>query len=319
MRFENKIVSLSSLDLSDHTFRITTDRSVVELTESLNSLGLIHPPLLMEKGRMFTVLSGFRRIQAGQDLGWPDLPARVADPGTEKTECALVAIADNALQRQLNLIEVSRALNLLAKFFHTPEMLAKTAASLALPGNLAVIRKIQKLCRLPQSVQELIVAETVSLSMALDLEKISHEACIAYAEIFSKLRLSLSKQREIFTLVKEIAMREDKDNLAILAEAEISRILSDENLNHTQKTQKIRFYLKQRRFPVLVEAKGKFEDFKRKLSLGNNFQLIPPPDFEGNQYAIRLNFDNLDELKSHRSALTGLIEHNHFNKILNGF
>jgi len=316
MRFENKIVPLSSLDLSDHTFRVTTGQHIVELAESLKLLGLIHPPLLIEKGRMFTIISGFRRIQACQRLGWPTLPARVADPGTGKIACAQFAIADNALQRQLNLIEVSRSLNMLSEFFHEPESLVKIAASLALPGNLSAIKKIQKLCHLPQLVQELIVADVISLSMALELEKIPHEECTAFADIFNELRLSLGKQREIFTLVKEIALREEKNILTILAEAEICRILSDENLNHPQKTLKIRSYLKQRRFPALVEAENKFEEFKQDLPLCNNFELIPPADFEGTRYVIRLHFNTLDELKSHRSVLAGLIENNQFKKIL---
>lgn len=314
MRFENKIVSLSSIDLSDQTFRITTEGRIVELAESLKLLGLIHPPLLLEKEQRFTVLSGFRRIQAGQYLGWPTLPARVADPATEKLACAQFAIADNVQQRQLNLIEVSRALNLLSEFFHEAENLANEATSLALPGNLAVIKKIKKLSRLPQFVQELIVADVLSLSMALELEKVSQEECTAFAEIFNELRLSLAKQREIFTLIKEIAQREEKNNMAILSEAQIFRILTEENLNHAQKASRIRFYLKQRRFPALVETENKFEEFKKNLSLNHHFELIPPADFEGSKHVIRLHFNSLDELKSHRSALAKLIENTEFKK-----
>jgi len=314
MRFENKMVSLSSIDLCDHTFRITTERPVAELAESRNLRGLIHPPLLIERGPRFIVLSGFRRIQAGQYIGWSTLPARVADPAAEKKECALFAITDNVQQRQLNLIEVSRALNLLAEFFHEPEKLVKMAAALTLPGNLAVIKKIQKLCRLPLFAQELIVKGILSLSMALDLEKISHEACTAFAEIFNELRLSLAKQREIFTLVKEIGLREEKNSMAILAEADVRRIRSDPDLSIAQKTQKIRFYLKQRRYPTLVEAQKKFEEFKKNLPLGNNFQLMPPADFEGTEHVVRLHFNGLDELKSHQSILAGLIANKHFIK-----
>jgi len=314
MRFETKNVPVSSIDLSDITFRITTDRSIAELAESLKSLGLIHSPLLIERGDMFTVLSGFRRIQVGQLLGWQTLSARVAHPATEKIECARFAIADNTLQRQVNLIEISRALNLLAEFIHEPEKLAEMATQLALPGNLSVIQKIQTLCRLPQCVQELIAANIISLSMALDLEKIPQEACISFAEMFNELRLSLGKQREIFTLVNEIALREEKDRMAILAETGIHRILSDENLSRSQKASEIRSCLKQRRFPVLVEAKRKFEEFKKKLPLDNNFRLYPPDDFEGAEYIIGLHFNSLDELESHHTTLKRVIENNHFKE-----
>ena len=314
MHFENKIVALSSIDLSDHTFRITTDRDLNELVESVEKLGLIHSPLLLDRGSLFTVLSGFRRIQAARHLGWPTLSARVADAGTEKLACAQFAIADNAQQRPLNLIEVSRALNLLSELILEPEQLVKTAASLALPGNLGVIKKIQKLSRLPRFFQELIVADTLSLPMALELGKIPTDAGIALAEIFNELRLSLGKQREIYTLIKEIALREDKSLLTVLNEAKICQTRADENLNRPQKTSKIRFYLKQRRFPILTEAQIKFEEFKTNLPRCSNFKLIPPAGFEGKEHVIQLNFSSLDELNSHRSVLTGLIENKQFKE-----
>jgi len=100
----------------------------------------------------------------------------------------------------------------------------------------------------------------------------------------------------------------------VLAEMEICRILSNENLNHAQKTSKIRIYLKQRRFPALVEAEKKFKEFKKNLPLDNNVKLIPPAGFEGTEHLIQLHFNSLDELKSHQSVLAGLIENNHFKK-----
>lgn len=314
MRFENEIIPFSSIDLSDHTFRITTEQNILELAESLKFPGLIHSPLLLESERRFIVISGFRRIRAGRHLGWPNLPARVADPATEKLECAQFAIADNVQQRQLNLIEVSRALNLLSGFFHQPEELAKMAAALALPGNLTVIKKIQRLCRLPQFVQELVAGGILALSMALELEKIAPAECTAFAELFKELQLSFGKQREIFNWVKEIAAREEKNSTAILAEEDIGRIRSDADLSNAQKTSQIRRYLKKRRYPTLVEVEKQFEKFKKDLTLCDNFKLIPPADFEGTEHVIRLHFNCLDELKTHQSILAGLIENDLFKK-----
>jgi len=318
MVFENKTVSLASIDLSDQAYRITTDRNLDQLIESINMLGMIHPPLLIEKGSVFIVLSGFRRIQAARHLGWPTLAARVTDAAADTSACIQYAIADNTLQRQLNLIEVSRALNLLSGCFSDMDQLAKTAASLSLPGNIGVIKKIQKLCRLSKLVQDLVVAGILSLPMALALEKIPPEACSAFAGIFNELRPSLGKQREIFTFVKEIALREGKPFVSILAETEISQTLNNENLSRPQKTSKIRTYLKQRRFPVLMEAQNKFDEFKTNLPIGNNFKLIPPAGFEGREHVIQLNFSSLDELNSHRSTLAKLIENEQFNQYWSG-
>lgn len=307
MRYDAMMVPLSAVDLCDQTFRITTDQNVDSLRKSIKLLGLLHPPFLMKRGERFTVISGFRRIQACFQLGWQALSAGVVPPEAENLACIQIAIADNALQRRLNLMEVSRALNLLAQSIPEPEKLAYTASSLTLPDNPAIIRKIQTLCLLPPVVQELIVADVLSLSMALALEKIPRDACIAFAEMFQALQPSLGKQRELFTMVNEIALREEKDCLVVLGEAGIRGILIDENLNKAEKTAKIRSYLKQRRFPTLAAAKIKFDEFRKKLPTGDHFKLMPPPDFEGTEHVIRLHFNGLDELKSHGSVLADLM------------
>lgn len=312
MRFENRVVPLAAIDLNDQTFLITTERGIDELTESIKTLGLIHAPLLIPQKQNFVIISGFRRIQAALALGWQTLAARIATPEVQKSLWARIAIADNAQQRQLNLIETSRALALLSQFFEKPEERIKVGTTLGLPPSVTATRKIQRLCRLPQFIQNEIIAGTLSLSIALELEKHSDSSQIVFVEIFSQLRLSLSKQRELLTWVTEIARREGKDPMIILTEDSLTGILSDENLDRSQKTVVLRQYLKQRRFPALTQAKNKFEDFKKNLHLGNNFKLFPPPDFEGDEHIICMHFKSIEELKVHQQTLTELIENEHF-------
>ena len=64
----------------------------------------------------------------------------------------------------------------------------------------------------------------------------------------------------------------------------------------------------------MVETEKRFEELKKNLPLSNHFNLIPPPEFEGSGHVIRLYFNSLDELQSHRSVLAELIENDHFKK-----
>ncbi len=312
MLFENRVVPLTAIDQNDHTFLITTERGIDDLTESIRMLGLIHAPLLIPQKQKFSVISGFRRVQAVLALGWPTIAARIAGPQIEQSVCAQLAIADNAQQRQLNLIELSRALVLLSQFFGASEDLIKVGAGLGLPRSVIATRKIQRLCRLPQFIQNEIIQGGLSLSMALELEKVSASSQVVFVQIFSQLRLSLSKQRELLIWVTEIARREEKDPMTILTEDYLTGILSDENLDRSQKTVALRQYLKQRRFPALTRAKSKFEDFKKNLHLGNNFKLFPPPDFEGDEHIICMHFNSIAELKGHQQTLRELIENEQF-------
>jgi len=279
-------------------------------------VGLITSPLLLTTGAKYIVVSGFRRIYAGRHLGWSSIEARVADPGTEKIEYVRYAITDNALQRPLNLIETSRSFGLLSVFFKDINRMTAAASELGLPGNPSIIKKIQALCHLPLLIQNYILADTISLAMAEELQQMDSDEGIVFASLFNNLRLSLNKQREIITLVKEVALREDISIRQLLDENGFLNIINDDNLNRTQKTQQIRFYWRQRRFPTLVRAEKEFKELVNKLSLGSNIQLFPPKNFEGNEYSLRLNFTNIDELQNHQHRLLKLTNDPVFKKIL---
>ncbi len=83
---------------------------------------------------------------------------------------------------------------------------------------------------------------------------------------FETLKLSLNKQKEILTIVKEISLREDIPILKVIKTDRVQKILSNEDLDRNQKIRKIRIYLKQRRFPVITAAEKEFENQLKNLS-----------------------------------------------------
>jgi len=312
--------------MEDQTCRITTETSNASLMDSIERVGLMSPPLLIPKktesnaegmqSPCFTIVCGFRRIAVCQDLGWSDIEARVLGPDTASSDCVKFAIGDNALQRSLNLIETSRSLCLLAEVFKADELVSM-AKALGLPDNPSVIRKIMPLCLLPDIIQNGILSGILSMPVALELGTFDPpDAGTAFAVLFETLRLSLSKQREVITLVREIAIREDISILDVLHGDHLQEILGDDDLDRNQKARSVRLYLRQRRFPAITHAERAFERHVRDLKLGNQMKLIPPANFEGNVYTLSMCFSNLAELKSLRTSFDQLIRNPSLEKIL---
>ena len=61
---KNQTVKLSEIDHADDTYRITTQTDVSDLKQSFKRVGLLNPPFLIENNSSYTVVSGFRRIEA---------------------------------------------------------------------------------------------------------------------------------------------------------------------------------------------------------------------------------------------------------------
>ena len=316
IRHREKIISLATILRVDHTYRISTNEGIDSLLVSIPEVGLMHPPVLQERSGGYIIIAGFRRVAACRRLGWSEITARIVDRNTGELACAQLAIADNTFQRSLNLIEVSRSINLLTGFFKDMKGLTKTASKLRLPDNPSLISKIQRLRHLPSSVQQDILSGSITLSMALELGRLEPTIGIAFSTLFRSLKLSLNKQREIMTLVKEIARREDIPVNHLLVSAEFRDILEDKALGTAEKTGRIRAYLRQRRFPRIVEAKKIFEENVRELKLGEGTQLIPPRDFEGRTYGLKMQFKDIEELKTRRTGLDKIIQHPKLKTIL---
>ena len=301
MRSEKlETVRLSDIG-SDERFRITTRTDNDLLCESVRYAGLISPPILLQTISGFAIVCGFRRISVCRSLEMTDIPARVLPIGTSDSECVKLAITDNALQRSLNLIEISRSLNLLSSFSDNEKELSRAALSLGLPANPSLIRKIKPLCLLPVSVQEGILSECIALPIAQELQGLTNQEAIAIADMFRELNPSLNKQREILMLTKEIALRENI-SLSTLT-GQLENMINDPDADKNQKIQKIRLYLKQRRYPALSRAETDFEHIMKKLQLGNGLDLIAPKYFEGREYTVALRFKTLEELRQNASML----------------
>ncbi len=316
MGFKQKIVKLSLIDFKDESFRITTQKNTDHLMDSIDNVGLLNLPLLIEKRSGYKIVCGFRRVEACRRLDWSDIEVRILDVDTKRLECIKYAITDNSLQRPLNLIEQSRSINLLYLFFNDVGAMGKELSVMGLPENQSIIKKIKELCHLPGSVQRGILSNTVSLTMALELGKLQQDAGEGFAKLFETLKLSLNKQREILTLVKEISLREDIPILKVIESNILQKILTNEDLDRNQKISKIRIYLKQRRFPVITTAEKEFEKHLKKLKLGNGVKLIPPDNFEGSTYFLKISFKNLIELKDRKASFDAFIRNPSLKNIL---
>jgi hypothetical protein len=309
-------IALAGINLQDDTFRITTRTDVNDLLESIQYDGLITPPLLIKKNSAFIIVSGFRRIAACLKLDWNEITARVLKPEVGALACLRLAIAENALQRSLNLIETSRCLQKLSLFITNTRHLAESASSLGLPDNPSIIDKIKSLSLLARPIQNSILADTISLAMAKELESLEADCAIAFTRLFDQLKIGLNKQKEIVTRVKEIARRDGLSMQEVMEDKCFIEIITHRDLDRGQKSRKLRSYLRQRRYPRIVEAEKKFEIHHKNLSLGNDIKLIPPKEFEATTYGLNLTFTNLEHLKTLQTRLNKIIQQPDLKKIL---
>ena len=308
-------ISMDDIDAGDLTYRITTRSDVEDLLGSIQKIGLIQPPVLAG-GSGHAIVCGFRRIAACRKLGWTRITARVLEKTTDRFKIAQLSIADNALQRSLNLVETSRALKLLDDFGSDNQQRTEAARALGLPISPSIAPAVKKICLLPLPIQKSVLNDSINLSMALELGALEPLAAEGLVRLFEQLKVGLNKQRELLLLLKEIAEREEATIPHLIAEKSLQKILKSVEIDRAVKRQKVRSYLRQRRFPAITKAETEYRKWVKQLKLGSHINLTPPKDFEGNTFSMNLRFNNRRELSDLNKKIEEIIQHPALGKIL---
>ena len=310
-------VAVDQIELQDSTFQISTDKDLDRLAGSIEGLGLIAPPMLLRRESHYIVVSGFQRIAACRRIRIPRIPARILEEARPSLKCAQLAIAENSLQRTLNLVEISRALNLLDRFVREPSKPGKMLQILGLPESPSLNMKLKKIQHLPGPLQSGILADRISMDMALRLGGLEKNDALLLFHIFSELNLSHSKQKEVLTNIEEISRRENIPLAPLLASNGIQVILDDDGLDRLQKTKYLRDYIKKRRFPHLYAAEKQFADLLKKMKLGNRMALKPADYFEGTSLTLSISFKDLNELHQDVTTLNQELKKSNLSDLIN--
>lgn len=316
MKYKEAILEIDQIDINDITYRITTETHIEDLAASIEDIGLLNAPILERLDEHFIILSGFRRVAACNLLNIDQIKTRLVSSESPQLDRVKIAISENSLQRALNLIETSRALNLLAGFLEDRVRLQATASKLALPENPKMIDNIMQLSFLPDATQQAVLSETIGLPVALHLGKMKETVAEILVEIFEKLRFSLNKQREIILLSEEISHREDISLFDVLKDPRIDAIMNNKDMDRAQQGRELRRYLKQRRYPKLSRAESVFEKEKKALKMENQIRLHPPLHFEGETYTFHFQFSTLKEYQKRLETLNRIADHASFKKII---
>ena len=317
MQIFSDTVAINHIDLNDTTFKISTDSSTDDLIESIENIGLISPLILKSKAdSRYIVVSGFRRVAACRIIGWQHVDARIIGEAENDLDCLKLAIADNALTRQLNVIEQADSISKLSAFYADEIELSRESKKIGLNVNPGLIKKLKEINTVHPELVKKMAAGIISLTIGLELGNVEQSSAIAFLQIIERLNPTLNHQKEIFRLTKEISRLNNVPLSEVINDLIASDTINDPELDRNQKIKRIRQKLNQIRYPEIVRFETNYLTCLQNIKLPESIHLIPPKDFEGNNYSMHLNFQNLNQFKEINHVLNKLQDHPDFAKIL---
>ena len=312
-------VPLHQVDLSDETFSVNFMPDLEKLRSSIKEVGPIEPVLLKKKNQGYQVVCGFRRIRLASELEIPVIEAGVF----EEKECGDVelfslSLHENATGRGFNTVEAAIALDKLVHRFHvSPSTVIRTYLPLfSLETNEKILNTYLSLARMEEEVKSYVLREKVSRTNIRRFSSLTPEDRSAVLSLISSLKLGENSLRETLTLLEEIAPRERRTIREITEHPDIRDILSHEEFTPSQRTERVKKVLLQRRYPRLHRLEETFHEKRKTLHLPAGLSVHHEPYFEGKGLRVELRFATLEEYRSLLASLSTLAEKEAFLDML---
>jgi ParB family chromosome partitioning protein len=182
--------------------RAFDEKALGELRDSLDQAGLLQPIIVRPAGdHSFELIAGERRCRAAEALGWDDIDAVIRE--VDDRTLLTLALVENLQRDALSPIDEARGYQ---------RMIDEFGVSQAEVGELvgrdrSTVSNALRLLRLPQSVQDLLHAGTLSTGHARALLQVSDQRTVpALAERMVTDQLSV-REAEALTRSKKPSKR----------------------------------------------------------------------------------------------------------------
>lgn len=292
-----KRIALSHIDLTDDTYSISP-LPEAQLPESfLNSIarvGILHPPIVKAKlPESFQVISGRKRLRAAKKvLALQDCDCLCLSRETPDEKTFMILLEERLSSGTITPVAQAIFITKVLKFTDEQQAAEKFLPLLGYPPHPFHIKRLLSLLELEEALIQHLHAGLLDDKTALELTALSFMDRLAIFGIIKAMQLSVGKQKKLLAVCRELAARHDCSIAAILAEAEITKILDHPAANTPQKAARLMDWLSVKKSPRLSAAEEEFRKFSQGLGLPAGAALTHSPNFEKDSLLLSLPFKN---------------------------
>lgn len=314
-------IDLSSEGYDRYLFRYGRDSDVVQ--ESIRKVGLINPVILkrnQDANGVYTIVCGYQRIMACQELGQVSIEAKVID-GLNDEEILLLVLHDNLSSRGFNEIEKGIVIK---KFLDTgysyDRLMSEITPLLGVPSNKNMIDKYISLLRLGSEIKKAVAKREIEPEKAFLLMQLDDvERDIVWRVLFRESSTNINETKETIRNLLDLKQIKQMEMVELLSSKEISLITSDSKSNKRQRGERIYILIKSMRYPVISKKEDEFDESCSELGLDNDVRINHSRYFEGDEIRITIKVSNEEKLRSNIEKLLSNIGNGMFKKIFSIF
>jgi ParB family chromosome partitioning protein len=310
---------LNQINIADDSYRITFAPRLEELTRSIKTVGLVQPIIVRHTSEgTYQIVSGYKRVLVLKELGRQSLPALVSEPSDmSPTQAFLMNLHDNAITRQLNIIERATALAKLRQFYSMNEedLVKQFLPIMGDDPSYKILHQLLTLDQLTEPMKHHVVLSDLALSSASRIAEFSASTQQALLGVLSHIKPSTNKLNELLTLIREIAARDGLTVEDILQRYQLLQIVADTSTPAAAKAMALKKTLQGVKFPQLSEKQRRLTELIQGLELPDAARLVADPYFEKQTFKLEYQFNQPEELNELVSKIQDAFEKQRWHQV----
>ena len=292
-------IDIVQIRISDRSFFLHHQIHSEPLISSIKEVGVVNPPVLQKipTSDEFRVVCGFRRVHAAQMCGIRELDCKIYPPDSPDLDLLLISLHDNLATGPLHPLEKSIAIEKLEAYFDKHQIKDKYLPLLGLASHERGYQDIAPLVCLEDKLRDSLYRGELAQPVAVRLSGLNQQDRLAVFDLFGKIHLSFSKQKQVIEYLIEISLRDEVGISNITRSGPVVETLDNPDLSKPQKGESIREILRKRRLPELTQAEEQFQEIRRSLKLGRDIKLLASASFESDRFKIQFEVDSVKDLQ----------------------
>jgi len=307
LHFKHRFISLEDIDFDDEAFCLAYPCRAQNLLDSIDLVGIIHPPVLRKKKDQYQIICGRGRLKAAKRLGIPQTLCKILPSWINDLTCLTISFEENRNTRGFNIIEQALVVEKFLHFLTEEEVIKKILPRLGYSKAYKNLQFLLALNFLEEEAKKLLLEDIITPHLALQLLGLEAQDRHQIISLFGMLRPGSNRQRQILEILKDLAQREDKSITEILRQPAIKEIITDQRLSAPQKTEKLYLLLKKWWQPLLTRREEEFKKLTQRLSIPG-MRLSPSPSFERDSILLQIEFKDLKDLKQKWTSLASRLK-----------
>lgn len=315
-----KEIKIQNVNLDKKPFCFSFPEFDQELFDSISSIGLITPPILLpeKKGNKFLIVSGLKRILACKKLKMKTLPCFILKEEIQNYEKFIsLNLKINLSHRELSDIEKANLFKLLNKSgLSQNKIVEKYMPKLKLEKSRKIYEDILSLNSLNIRSKKKIIEWQLPLKVSVALARYSKADRDSIIKIVETLMPGINRLKEIMMLLEEIALLK-KCSITEITKQCLINIIKDSKTGRKERTEKIRQKLKELRYPQMTKLEKRWNECLRNLHLPPEIKITPPLSFEGEKIKLEISFSTKETLTNSLLKLNKTLKSSSLEELIN--